>query len=387
MNSWIQKNIVLIATLFIIWVNFAIYYFFWNTIKELAYAWPVIIALEFISFYFFVSSTFLTPVNELKKQISLFLTIWTSSWKLEMNTAHPSMKYVISFFNKSLEILKNFKDELKSGKVLKSEVQLASEIQKNTLTKNLPKIPSIDIVANTKSATEVGWDSYDVINNNDNYYIYLWDVTGHWVASGFVMMMVNALVSGFSKMLVSSAEIIANTNEILKPRVPSNMLMTLLMVRWNEIEKKLFMTWAWHEYLLVYKKEQQKAFKVKSWWVALGMTKNIFKIVKESQIAIEQGDIVVLYTDWITEARNTNKEDWLMLWIDKLVEIIEKSPFKTAQWVFNNITIELSRWMWYNCKQFDDITLVVLHYKWNQNIENDANPIIPKENITEWYWN
>jgi len=72
-----------------------------------------------------------------------------------MNTAHPSMKYVISFFNKSLEILKNFKDELKSGKVLKSEVQLASEIQKNTLTKNLPKIPSIDIVANTKSATEV----------------------------------------------------------------------------------------------------------------------------------------------------------------------------------------------------------------------------------------
>lgn len=387
MNSWLQKNIVLIATLFIIWVNFAIYYFFWEMVQSLDYAWPVIIALEFISFYFFVSSTFLTPVNELKKQISLFLTIWTGSWKLEMNTAHPSMKYVISFFNKSLEILKNFKDELKSGKVLKSEVQLASEIQKNTLTKNLPVIPSIDIVANTKSATEVGWDSYDVINSNDNYYIYLWDVTGHWVASGFVMMMVNALISWFSKLLVNSAEIIANTNEILKPRVPSNMLMTLLMVRWNEIEKKLFMTWAWHEYLLVYKKEQQKAFKIKSGWVALGMTKNIFKIVKESQIAIEQWDIVILYTDGITEARNTNKEDWLMFWIDKLVDVIEKSPFKTAQWVFNNITIELSRWMGYNCKQFDDITLVVLHYKWNQSIETDANPIIPKENITEWYWN
>ncbi len=43
-------------------------------------------------------------------------------------------------------------------------------------------------------------------------------------------------------MLVNSAEILASTNEILKPRVPSNMLMTLLMVRWNEKDKKMYMT-------------------------------------------------------------------------------------------------------------------------------------------------
>jgi serine phosphatase RsbU (regulator of sigma subunit) len=75
---------------------------------------------------------------------------------MAINSPNPAMQYVLSFFNKSLEILKNFKEELRSGKELKSEVQLASEIQKNTLTKNLPVIPSIDIVANTKSATEVG---------------------------------------------------------------------------------------------------------------------------------------------------------------------------------------------------------------------------------------
>jgi serine phosphatase RsbU (regulator of sigma subunit) len=244
----------------------------------------------------------------------------------------------------------------------------------------------MDIVANTKSATEVWWDSYDVIQRENNYYIYLGDVTWHWVASWFVMMMVNALVSWFSKTLVNAAEIIAYTNEILKPRVPSNMLMTVLMIRWNELEKKLFMTWAGHEYLLVYKKSQNKAFKVKSGWVALWMTKNISKIVKESQIWIEQWDIVIMYTDWITEARNTNKEDGLMFWVDKLVETIEKAPYKTAQWVFNNITIELSKWMGYNHKQFDDITLITMHYKWDKPVEEDANPIIPKENITEWFW-
>jgi serine phosphatase RsbU (regulator of sigma subunit) len=68
------------------------------------------------------------------------------------------------------------------------------------------------------------------------------------------MMIVNALISAFSKVLVSGASILADTNEILKPRVVSNMLMTLLLVRWNEKERKMFMTGAGHEYLVVYKK-------------------------------------------------------------------------------------------------------------------------------------
>jgi phosphoserine phosphatase RsbU/P len=354
--------------------------------REFEILWPSLIAFEFVIYYLFIYWAILKPINELRLEIAIFLTWWKRWQKMAINSPNPAMQYVLSFFNKSLEILKNFKEELRSGKELKSEVQLASEIQKNTLTKNLPVIPSIDIVANTKSATEVGWDSYDVIKQWENYYIYLWDVTWHWVASGFVMMMVNALVSGFSKKLINSAEIVSHTNEILKPRVPSNMLMTLLMVRWNEMEKKMYMTWAWHEYLLVYKASQKKAFKIKSWWVALWMTKDISKILKESQIWVEEWDIIILYTDGITEARNTNSEDWMMFWVDKLVETIENSPYKTAQWVFNNITIDLSKWMWYNHKQFDDITLLVAHYKWSHKNEHDADKIIPKENITEWYW-
>jgi hypothetical protein len=54
------------------------------------------------------------------------------------------------------------------------------------------------------------------------------------------------------------------TNEILKPRVKSNILMSLLLVRWNEAEKRLFMTGAGHEYLMIYKASQKKCFKIKS---------------------------------------------------------------------------------------------------------------------------
>jgi hypothetical protein len=56
------------------------------------------------------------------------------------------------------------------------------------------------------------------------------------------MIMVNTLIGAFSKIFISGAQIIANTNEILKPRVKANLLMSLLMVRWDEKNKKMFMT-------------------------------------------------------------------------------------------------------------------------------------------------
>ncbi|USN59280.1 MAG: serine/threonine-protein phosphatase [Candidatus Peribacteria bacterium] len=183
------------------------------------------------------------------------------------------------------------------------------EIQEKILTKKMISIPSLDIVARSKPAAEIGGDSYDIIQSNDNYYIYVGDATGHGVGAGFIMMMVNALVSGFSKTFTSGAHILTSTNEILKPRVKANLLMSLLLVRWNESEKRLFMTGAGHEYLIIYKHALGKCFKIKSGGVALGMIKNIEKLVKEQEIRFEPNDIIVLYSDGITESINTNQKD------------------------------------------------------------------------------
>lgn len=347
---------------------------------------PAIAILEILILSGLAYVTSIKPIRSLKKEIAFFLTGSKQGGALKIGNMNPDVRFVINFFNKSLEILKNFKEEFKAGRILKSEVEFASEIQRHVLKKRTVVIPSIDIVADTKSATEVGGDSYDIIGQGDNYYVYIGDVTGHGVAAGFVMMIVNALISGFSKIVEDSADILAKTNEILKPRVKSNILMTLLMIRWNEHEKKMYMTGAGHEYLIVYKASQKKAFKIKSGGVALGMTKNISKILKETQISVERDDIIVLYTDGITEARNGKSESDMMLGIDRLVDIIENTPMKTAQGVFNNITIELSRFMGYGHKQFDDITLITMHYKGDRIVENNVSPEISSQFITEWNW-
>ncbi|MDQ1343485.1 MAG: phosphoserine phosphatase RsbU/P, partial [Patescibacteria group bacterium] len=262
-----------------------------------------IFAIQTFAYAILVWVLLISPIRKLRKQVAYFIA-GVRSTGLPPPSGYPDLTYIIGFFNRSFEILWNFKEEFKAGRVLRSEVELAADIQRHVLKKTDVRAGSLDIVANTKSATEVGGDSYDIIERGNNRYIYLGDVTGHGVASGFVMMVVNALISGFSKMAISGAEILANTNEILKPRVKSNMLMTCLMIRWNEEEKKLYMSGAGHEYLIIYKKSRNAVFKLKTGGIALGMTRDISKAIKESQLSFDPGDVIVMYTDGITEARS-----------------------------------------------------------------------------------
>lgn len=361
------------------------------------YSLLIIFAIwEFYIIDKYVKKVFYQPIVDLEMIIKRFIT-WefkNENIKFEKNN-NPSLNFILIFFNQVINSLKNIKDEFIQGKEIKSEVDLWKEIQWKMLNKRLLTIPSLDILIKSKPAWEIGWDSYDIIKQKDSYYIYVWDATGHWVGAWFIMIMVNALISWFAKVFKSGAIILSKTNEILKPRIKANLLMTLLLVRWEENEKKIFMTWAWHEYLMIYKQNKNKAYKIKSGWVALWMIKDISTLIKEKEINFEINDIIVLYSDWVTEAINKSSKDWFeeMFWEQRLIEAIEHAPnwvwknYKTANSVFNNITIELSKFMWYKHTQLDDITLAVMHYKWELiKNEEDLHNNIRQDFITEWNW-
>ena len=337
------------------------------------------------------------PIKQIKYFIKK-LYAWQLKWeKIQISKSiNKDLNYISASITDILNRLRNIKEEFLHWKAIKWEVELAKEIQWKTFQKKLIEIPDLIVVAKSKPAWEIGWDSFDIIKTWDNYYIYVWDATGHWVWAWFIMIMVNSLIAWFSQIFVKWNQILAKANEILKPRVKANLLMSTLLVRWNAKEKKLFMTWAWHEYLMIYKQNKKKTYKIKSWGLALWMIKDISKLLKEVQISFEPWDIAVLYSDWITEAINRPKKDWTeqMFWEERLIQAINNAPeipwkdYKSAQSVFNNITIKLSQFMGYNPVQLDDITLVVIQYKpKDYDKTRDYSPKIPEEIITEWNWN
>lgn len=358
--------------------------------------WLTIALIDFFIIIAAIRKFYQGPIVKLELTLKHFL-IWNlkdSEIKFD-KSLNPHLNYILAFFSKTINTLKNIKDEFIHGKEIKWEVELAKEIQERMLAKKMVDIPSLEIVMKTKPAGEIWWDSHDIIKQWENYYIYVWDATWHWVGAWFIMVMVNALVSSLSKIYKSGAEILKRTNEELKPRVKANLLMSMLLLRWNEEEKRLFMTWAWHEYLMIYKQSTNKVYKIKSGWVALWMIQDIDKLIKEQEIKFEKWDIAVLYSDWITEAINTPKKDGNENFFGekRLEDAIFKAPnmkwekYKTARSVFNNITIYLSKFMWYKSVQLDDITLAVIQFKpdWYE-LSKDFKTELPKDFITEWYW-
>ena len=358
----------------------------------------IILFLEFFVLLIYINVFYEKPIKNLETSVKFFL-LWdnSNSEKYMKNTINPHINYIIQFFQRVIFSLKNIKDEFLHGKEIKWEVSLAKEIQEKMLWKKMIDVPSLNIVMRSKPAWEVWGDSYDIIksDNSQNYYIYVWDATWHWVWAWFIMTMVNTLIEWFIKNYESWADILVKTNQVLKPRLKANLLMSLLLVRWDEEEKRVFMTWAWHEYLMIYKQKLKKTFKIKSGWVALWMVKDISKILKEVEIKIDRWDIIVLYSDWVTEAINKPTKDWkeILFWEDRLMDAIQSAPevpwewYKTSISVYKNISIALSRFMWYKHTQLDDVTLWVIQYKpENYNPEKDFKKEIDDQFITEWKW-
>lgn len=123
------------------------------------------------------------------------------------------------------------------------------------------------------------------------------------------------------------------------------------------------------------------------------MVKDIHKIIQEQEIVFEENDVIVLYSDGITEAINKPKRDGNeeMFGEEKLMRAIEDAPLvwwvKTARSIFKHISMQLSKFMGYKFVQLDDITLVTVQYKSNKYIpELDISVELEEELITEWNW-
>lgn len=103
----------------------------------------------------------------------------------------------------------------------------------------------------------------------------------------------------------------------------------------------------------------------------------------------DKNDIIILYTDGITEARYRSEQNGMLFGIDRIVESIMKVSVKTSENIFRQITIDLSAFMGYRHKQYDDVTLFVARFLGSEDkgvTLSDIPKDIDKSLITEWNW-
>ena len=261
------------------------------------------------------------------------------------------------FFNEVTKGLSEVSYDIKDRERMLDELTIASQLQADTFPAENPSVDGLQIVAKTKPATELGGDSFNMFDKGEKTFIYIGDVTGHGVAAGLIMTMVNSLISVFLDMHDTAYEIVVQVNKYIKRHVKKAMFMTMVMLCWNETEKKLTYVGAGHEHIVIYRAATGECDAVLSGGVALGMLPDNSKVVKEEEIELADGDTVVLYTDGITEARNEAGELYGLERVQAAVK--EFAPQYSADGIHHHLAQEVSAFMG-TAEQLDDMTLIVL---------------------------
>jgi hypothetical protein len=243
---------------------------------------------------------------------------------------------------------------------LERELEIGARIQTCILPKRID-VPGLDVAAHMRPATEVGGDYYDVIPAADGCWIGIGDVAGHGFTSGLIMLMtqsaINALVD--SDRTHSPREILCEANRLLygniRDRLGNDEFVTLSLLRYFR-DGRLSFAGA-HEEMIIYRADSRKCDVIRTEGTWLGVTADIANSVRDRTVQLRDGDIIVLYTDGVTEAMNKEREQF---GLTRLVEIVERNGERSVREVLDTILHEVDAWMHV---QDDDVTALVIRHQ------------------------
>lgn len=264
------------------------------------------------------------------------------------------------FFNEITKNLERISTDLNEHKRISKELDVAHQIQQNLLPQSSPKIPELDIIAKTKPAEEIGGDSFDFMETEDDLFFFLGDVTGHGVPAGLVMIMVDTLLDTFIDKGMNTSDVLHNTNKYLQPKISATMFMTMVMFRWSKKEKKMYYTGAGHEHIMIYKQSTHKCETFPAGGIALGMVPDNSNMLEEKEVPFEPGDTLILYSDGITEGENNKGE---LYGIERLSHAVEKyGSLPESALIFEQLSKHFSAFLEGHI-QDDDMSMMVVKYQ------------------------
>jgi len=278
--------------------------------------------------------------------------------RLEIENRSDELGSLANFFNVVNAGFEQIGGEFCARTRMTTELNFASEVQQKLLPKIIPVISGLDIAIKMQPLGELSGDNFDIISKKNSTIIYIGDATGHDASSSILMSMVNILIWAFTQESDDTREILIKTNKALAPKISAGMFMTLVMLRWEHISKKLFFTGCGHEHLLIFQAEKNYCKAVQSGGIALGMIPDAENNIHEKEIDFMVGDIVILFTDGITEAKNSSGE---MFGTKRLQQLVSKYAHKkTAAEILDAILNNFMEFVGGSRNQKDDITLLVL---------------------------
>lgn len=236
---------------------------------------------------------------------------------------------------------------------LEEEYRMAKEIQMNILPKQIPSINGYDIYALNIPAREVGGDYYDFINLPGNRMAFcLGDITGKGLPAAMLMANLQATLRGQALTQKNVSDNIRNSNLLLFNSTAENRFATLFYGELDFVNHTITYCNAGHDAPISIL--QNKITRLTEGGLLLGC----FDFAEFEQISkpIEPGEWLLIYSDGVTEAMNSNNEEFGE---DKLLSLVKSNLKLPAKELIEKIVAEIKTHS-SKVEQSDDITLMAL---------------------------
>jgi sigma-B regulation protein RsbU (phosphoserine phosphatase) len=240
-------------------------------------------------------------------------------------------------------------------KRMEQELLVARKIQIGLLPKKPPANPSLEIVAYFNPMDEVGGDYYDYFDlGNEQIGVVMADVSGHGTSSALVMTMVKGVLQSIAPRFESPARLLAEMNVIFNRIAPKEMFVTMIFLVFDLKNRCLRYSNAGHNPLLFYDGRSQACEMMELRGPALGLSN--LSTFQEKEKALRAGDVLLVYTDGVTEAFNGKGE---MFEEARLVEAVAATASEPAGKIIERIKSKLLEFRGQSA-QGDDVAMIAV---------------------------
>jgi len=236
------------------------------------------------------------------------------------------------------------------------DMEIARQIQFSLLPSAVPKMPGIVLAGICIPAAHVGGDYYDFFLRGDRVIdIVIADVSGHSVGAALIMAETRSLLRARVYSAATAPDVLSLLNKLLyEDLTNAELFITMFYVKYDVSSQMLSFASAGHNKPLLFRTGQIACIELDAEGLILGVMKAVD--FEDKSIQMLPGDILLLYTDGITEAQNPAGD---FFGIGRLCEIISDKHSEPPDLIIDSVIQSVTAFRQTRPLQ-DDISMVVL---------------------------
>lgn len=238
---------------------------------------------------------------------------------------------------------------------MEKELTLARSIQNRLLPNTLPKLTGFDLAAMNEPSQLVGGDYYDVIPaGEDKAVIAIADVTGKGIPASLIMANLQAMLHLLNDSDLDLPSKTGKINNIIFANTPPDIFITFFWGLLNAKTREFNYVNAGHNPPMLFRAKDKSVEELSCGGLLIGALKT-FMPYQTDKIILEKGDILLLYTDGVTESMDADEEEYGE---ERLQALISKNTHLSAKELKTLILDDVR--IFCEGNYGDDITLILI---------------------------